>query len=377
MKNALGKIIIFIYFGSVLLASPLATYTLNASNNNPKLKEALEIKFTAIQKNHEDVMFFFLEPKKSPDYKILLLKKDSKELSYHNKKTTFSFLLFALKSGSVKVDFDFTIKTASDKAVAQVYEGSRDNVKWIETDNTKIKINPLVLNVEKLAWHVDLVGNFKLTSTIDKTDIDAYESTNIKYHLIGVGYDDIDIDFIKKPKGVKLFCDKTQHNTKTTKDGYKIDMEYNYALIHTKSFNVEEKEIKCYSPKTDTYYTLKTKPYTINVSKLGTQTLIDKEDFPKKKEPFKHLKDFFIYVLIFTAGYLSAYFMPTNTKKRKERLEDIKSAKNAKELLFILMHNYQNHNLDNFNKELENIVYAKADKSMFLGIKKKILTKLN
>ncbi len=377
MKHTLGKIILlFIYCGSVAFASPLATYELTSNKTNPTIKEAIEIKFVAHQNNHENVMFFFLEPKKSPDYKIVLLKKEAKELSYHDKKTSFSFLLFALKSGHIKVDFDFTIKTASDRAVAQVYEGSRDNVKWIETDNTKVKITPLSLNVKKLAWHVDLVGDFKLNSTIDKTNIDAYESTNIKYSLSGIGYDDIDINLIENIQGVKVFSDITKHNYKTTKDGYKMTMEFNYALLSDKSFKIGVKEIKCYSPKTDTYYTLKTKPYDITVTKLDSSTLVDKEDFPKQKDYFKYIKEFFIYLLIFIAGYMSAKFIPTNTKKKKEKFEDIKSAKNAKELLYILMHNYSQHNIETFTKRLEEIAYYKSNSDDFVKIKREILIKL-
>jgi hypothetical protein len=376
MKNTLGKLLIFIYLGCVALASSLATYKLTASKENPKIKEAVEIKFVAHQKDHEDVMFFFLEPKKSQNYKIVLLKKESKELAYHDKKTTFTFLVFALKSGDIKVEFDFTIKVASDEAVAQVYRGSRDNVKWIETQNTKIKLNPLILKVQNLKSHVALIGDFKLSSTIKDTNISAYKSTNITYHLEGVGYDEIEINPIQSIKDVKIFSQITKHYNKATKDGYEIQREFNYALIAEKSFQIKPKEIKCYSPKTDTYYTLKTKPYNINVSKLDTSTLIDNDDFPKQKDYFEPLKKFFIYIVIFLAGFLSARFIPTKKGKKKEKFLDIKDAQNAKELLYILMHSYPQHNLKDFSKKLEEIVYAKADKSEFIKIKKEILIKL-
>jgi hypothetical protein len=375
MKKALGKIVIFIYFGCVALASPLATYTLTASKNNPKLKEGIEIKFSTTQQNRNDVMFFFLEPKKSPNYKIVLLKKEVKELAYHHKKATFSFLLFALKSGSVEVGFDFMIKTASDKAVAQVYEGGRDNVKWIDTKNTKIKITPLTLQVKKLSRHVDLVGDFQLKSTIDKKDVDLYDGVNLRYTLSGVGYDEIDIEPIEIQNGVKIFAEVSKHNNKTTKDGYDIDMVFNYALILDKSLKIKTKQISCYSPKTDTYYTLKPKFYDIKVSKPDIKTLIDKDEFPKQKNYTKEIKEFFIYLLIFTAGYLSAKFMPRVSRKKNKEFLDIKGAKNAKELLYTLMHRYHFEDIENFSKKLEKIVYLKNNNNEFKKIKHEILTK--
>ncbi len=375
MNNILGKItLILLTLALQSFASSLADFKLTAEKKNPFEKEAVEISFVAHQKDKTDVMFFFFTPKKSKDYKIVLLQKESKELAYHEKKTKFRYLLFPLKSGKVTVDFNFIIKTASDQAVAQVYEGSRDNVKWIETDNSKVKVQPLELNVKKLQRDVALVGDFKLSSKIDKTSVKAYESVNVKYYLQGICFDEFHIEPIEKIADIEIFKDVIKHYNKATKDGYKIQREFSYALVGTKSFTIPSKEIHCYSPKSNLYYSLRTKEYKITVKELPKSELLDKADYPKKEDYTEEIKTLLIYLIIFLSGFITAKIKIPLMRKNKEEFLDIQNAKSAKELLYILMHSYAAYNLESYCNELENIVYRKNQTKGFSTIKKGILT---
>jgi hypothetical protein len=377
MKNILGKILLIFFSMSLpLFASQLAEFSFSLSKKNPFEKEAVEIIFKAHQKDKTDVMFFFLKPKKSPNYKIVLLQKEAQELAYHEKETEFRYLLFPLKSGKVKVEFDFVIKVASDKAVAQVYEGSRDNVKWIETDNTEIQLKPLELDVKKLKKDVALVGDFKLSSKIDKTSLKAYESVNIKYNLQGIGFDEFSITPIDNIKDVAIFSDVIKHYNKATKDGYKIQREFSYALISAKSFTIPSKEILCFSPKKQKYYTLKTKSYTIDIKTIPQSQLIDKREYPQSTDYSQSFKTFLIYLFIFIAGYISAKIELPSKKRKKQPFSDIQASKNPKELLYILMHSYTQSGLEEFYTELENMVYGEKSKAGFTKIKERILKRL-
>ncbi|MCJ7766003.1 MAG: BatD family protein, partial [Thiovulaceae bacterium] len=322
MKNTLGKILLFILLElSASADMALATYSLKADKRDVHIKEAVEITFQAQQKNHSDVMFFFLETRSSDDYKIELLQKKEEELSYHDKKTTYTYLLFPLKSGEIKVAFDFTIKRASDEAVAQVFRGGRNNVKWIETTNTKVPLNPIVLDVQNLKKGTKLVGDFKLISKIDSTHINSYESANITYTLEGTGYDEVDIDPIGKIDGVTVFADVTQDINKATKEGYQIRRELSYALVADKDFTIKAKEIKCYSTKRKSYYTIKTDPYEIEVAKLESSNLVDSENYPDEAYDFENIRRFFIYLAIFAIGFASAKLLPSRFRiiNREER----------------------------------------------------------
>jgi hypothetical protein len=386
MKNTLGKVlvlfILLFYTNATAQSNSLATFNLSTNNSTPYIKEAVEITFEAKQIDHENVMFFFLTPKPSDKYKIILLNKKTDDIAYHNKKTTFKYLLFGLVAQDIKVEFDFTIKVASDEAVAQVYRGSRDNVKWIETINTKVDIKPLVLDIKPLKQTVDLVGDFKIDSKLKSDKISAYDNVNITYYLDGIGYNEFSIEPIKDIEDINIFSDITKHFSKATKDGYKIKQEYNYALVAKKDFVINSKTIKCYSPKKDKYYTLKTKQYTIKVDKIQSDKLVDKKEYPLQNNNtniFNDIKEYLLYIFIFFIGYISAKieldFNIKNNKKEtnKAQYNDIKKSKTAKELLHLLISKYNYTKDEIFFKELEDMVYNKKSKYNFSKIKKKIL----
>jgi len=377
MKNTLGNIILFTLLSIALNANELAEFNLTANKTSPYVKEAVEITFKAHQKERNDVMFFFLTPKKSNDYTIVLLQKEAKELDYHEKEAEFHYLLFPLKSGEIYVDFDFIIKVASDDAVAQVYTGSRDNVKWIETDDTKIVLSPLKLNVKALEKNVDLVGDFTINSKIDKTKAIAYENINLKYNLKGIGFDKFEHEPLEKLQGVEIFQEIITHNNKATKDGYKIQKEFNYALIADKNFTIPSKTLFCYSPKKKHYYQLNTKAYTITIDSLPQSKLIDKREYPQREDYSENFKNFIIYILIFIAGYITAKINLPLHLKNKLKYKDIKESTSAKELLYILMHSYSDKNLEHYYNLLEDIAYNKKAKKSFSKIKREILKELH
>jgi hypothetical protein len=383
MKHVHGKLSLLflgLFLPMGLIAQQLAHYNLVSSTNKPYIKEAVEITFTAEQTDNTDVMFFFLEPKKSKYYKIILLKKEAEELGYHHKKTRFYYLLFPLKSGKVTVDFDFVIKVASDEAVAQVYEGSRDNVKWIETQNTHISLQPLQLQVKNIDKNVSLVGDFTIHSKIDKTVVDAYEGINLKYFLKGVGYDDFSLDFLHLNKDIEVFEDITKHYNKATKDGFEIQQEYAYVILAQKDFEIPQQKILCFSPKQKRYYTLTTKAYKIKVNTINPEEILDTKESPEQTNIIdKRFIDIFLYLLIFLAGYFSAKIpLPVFKKKIAPLYADINNTKTPKELLFILSNNYLHYQeLEKIRQELETIVYHKKKSRPLKKIKEEVLEKIS
>lgn len=375
MKIILGSLLLL--FGSLLNASSLADYNFSVSNKNPYVKEAVLVTFKARQMDHSDVMFFFLKPKKSKDYKIVLLNKEAQDIHYHDKQTIFTYLLFPKKSGQLSVGFDFVIKSASDRAVAQVYEGGRDNVKWIETTDRTIDLKPISLNVKTLEQPVDLVGDFKISSKLQNSVINAYESTNITYFLQGTGYDEFNLTIIDKIDGVDIFSDVVKHYNKATPNGYKIQREFKYALIANHDFTIPSHTIKCYSPKHNRYYTIKTKAYSIKVKQVDKSRLVDKDEFPKQVSDYSNIVTYLSYILIFISGFVTAKILPQeyNILKRSSEFQDIKNSSSAKELLNILMRNYDVKLLKDEINDLENIVYKNSTIALN-AVKKRIYNKL-
>lgn len=379
MKKNLGKILLFLIFPLVMSANTdLATYSLTSNKKDLYKKEAVEITFKAEQKDHTDEMFFFLEPRKSDNYRIELLDKNTKKIAYHNQITTFKYLLFPLKEGNIDVKFDFIIKVASDDAVAQIYTGGRNNVKWMDTTDTKVDVKPLRLHVKPLQEDVDLVGDFTITSKIQSTEINRYGSANIKYYLSGVGYNEKEFNPLKSIDGVTIFSEINDNYLNNTKDGYQMKREYAYALVSDKDFKIPAIKIKVYSPKQNRYYTLSTKEYDIKVSSIDPATLVDSKEYPLEKSyDFTTLKNIFIAIAIFMAGFISAKLSSNISFKRageKQKFKDIKETKTPKELILLLLQNYQNHEIQDYINELELLEYKKSDKS-FKEIKAEILKK--
>ncbi len=384
MKNTPGKIFLFFILFTVSLfgANQLASYNLTTSKKSVHVKEPLLITFEAKQKNHNDHMFFSFTVQKSPDYEVKLLQKSIQDKGYHNTTTTFKFILFPLKAKTLHISFDFVIRTASDKAVKQSYVDDHDDSIAISTYDTKVALKPLTIKVERFKKHVDLVGDFRLNSTIDTNEIDQYGIVNLHYILSGIGYKESHLNILHTQiKNVSIFSNKKDKISKLTEEGYIINTEYIYALSAKNDFTIPSITLEVYSPSKNRYYTLHTKTYKIKVKKINPALLIDKTNAPQKETwiSFMQIKTFLIYALIFFAGFLAAKFSQKNyfaKKLKKEKgFEDIKEAKNARELLLLLIMKYQNRGLDEYIADLEANIHKKHSLNLS-KIKREILSKL-
>ena len=378
MKKSLGRIFLTLLFGLQvhLIAQELATYKIETDKRNPYEKEAVVVTFTAKQLDRTDNMFFLLRPKQSRDYTITLLEKKIDDKAYHNTTTVFTYLLFPLKPKTITIDFDFTVQTASDKAIAQSYVDDHDDSVAIQMMTTKMAIEPLRLHVQPLAHPVDLVGDFHLSQKIDKTEIDQYDSINLLYTLSGKGYIDPDLRLLKKIEGVKIFSEIDDILNKPTREGIVLERNYIYALSAKKSFTIPPVHIEAFSPRSKRYYTLSTKPQFVRVAKIDTAKLLDDIDAPNTSPliSYETLRAFFAYLVVFFSGFFTAKYF--QIKRRKSQLpkyiEEIKKAHTPKALLVALINNRFEERFANEAKLLEEIVYNNASHS-FVKIHRKIL----
>lgn len=380
MKKSLGKLILLLLLQTFLHANPLASYKLFANKTEASLKEPIEIKFIAKQKDHTDNMFFLLEPKKSPDYDIKLLEKVSSDKRDHNAETTFVYILFPLKAKKIEVDFDFTVQTASDKAVKQSYVDDHDGGKAVQMKNTKVKIEPLLININKIPQDVDLVGDFTLEAKCDKTKIAQYDNVNIIYTLKGTGYKIDKTSLLKDIANVHKFSDVHEEYSKLTKDGYISKKTYTYALSSKENFNTPALQLKAYSFKKNQVYTLKVPSYSIEITKINPKNLLDKKESPTSQKLFKseNIKEFFIYLIIFISGFISAKYTNISFKNRKKdgKFQDIRKTNSSKELILVLISKYQHYNIKSFVDELEKAEYEQSSQS-FSELKKEVLKYLS
>ena len=320
-------------------------------------------------------MFFFLKPKKSDDYQIEFLTKEIDDHSYHNSNAIFKFVLFPFKSGTIKIDFDFIVKTASDQAVAKAYVEDHDDSVGIDLSATHIPVRSLKLQIKPLEKDVDAVGDFTLQSKIDTTSIDQYGSVNLHYFFRGTGFAEVE-KILPKIDGVTTFFDVNTIQKRLTGKGYSIQKEFIYAFSAKKDFDIPQVRLTAFSPTREQYYTLETPSYHINVKKIDPSALIDTIDAPNEKPliPFETFKSLFVYFVVFALGYFTATLKNSRlefTRKKKEFTE-IKNSKSPKELVMLLIGKYAHYKeLTPYIDELERMIHAKSTKN-FESLKKEI-----
>ena len=369
MKSTLGKILftLLLLSASSYAQSSLASYALKTNKTVTFVKEPIVITFVAHQKDHTDHMFFSLTPHKSKEYTITLLQKKINDSKYHDSSVTFTYLLFPLQAKNLHINFDFIIKTASDQAIKQSYVDDHDNSVAISTYDTKIMLKPLNIEVKSLAHQVDLVGDFRLTSTIDKTTISEFEDINVHYLLVGKGYDVNNSSlFQKTSQNISLFTNIHDAMKKITQEGYIIKKEYTYAFTAKDNFTIPAVKLKAYSPSKKIYYTLQEPARNIKVTKVDISTLVDTEEFPQEKSiDFTLYKNIFIASIIFFAGFLTAKVSSNfSFKKRRKKFEDIQNAESVQALTLLLLHKYSTQDIKEFIDTLEQMEYKKTSTSL-------------
>ncbi len=377
MKHTLGNLFLLLLLCNTYLfaENSLASYTLKANKSTAVIKEPIVITFTAKQKDHSDHMFFSLKPQKGKNYTIVLLNKKIDDSKYHNSLVTFTYLLFALREKDLHIQFDLTIKTASDKAIKQSYVDDHDNSVAFSTYDTKIKMHALFIKIHPLKHPVDLVGDFKLSENIDKTEISQFENLNLHYILRGKGYNAKHLQLLRKNnKTISLFVKEKTLLNKLTREGYLLKQEYIYAITAKNDFIIPKINLQAYSPTKHIYYTLSTKMKSIKVTKVDISTLLDKKIFPQKEEfDFALYKNILITCIIFFAGFLTAKMSEIfSFKHKKRKFIDIKNATSAQSLTLLLMHKYKDKDIVKFIDELEMIQYKKSSQSLE-EVKKQIL----
>ncbi len=366
MKYTLGKLLLFLIVAIKLVANDLCDVSVTVSKKDPFINEEIKLKVQAIQKKSDNAMFFeFLYPKSS-DYKITLINKTAQKATSKDQKVVFNYRLKPLRSGTIKIPFSLKVREASFDSVNSFNTGSADELEDLQTKDTILKIEPLILEVKDLKKRVDFIGDFKISSSISSTKTVSYKPIYINYKITGSGsYNDIS-DLFGEIKGVEKFLQK------------RGDLEFDYAFSSKSDFTIPSINLSCYSPAKDSYYVLKTPSYKVEVEKIDPTTLLDSKD--SFEDDSIKLKEFLLYIsfiITFVAGYLSKKFDLFDLSRYKKAQKEssfekkIKSSQDKKGLLKLLL-SQNRDDLTPFIDELERSIYE--DKSIDLkNIKERLL----
>lgn len=184
------------------------------------------------------------------------------------------YVLFPQQTGKLEIPsitFDGVVaqQTISDDPFDAFFNGGG----YVEVKK-KITTPKVVINVQPLpakpAGFSGAVGEFKLASSINATDVKTNDAVTIKLTLSGTGNMKlIGTPEVKFPQDFKIYDPKVTDDYKLTNSGLTGTKTFEYLAIprHAGNFTIPAIEFTYFDLKSNSYKTLKTEAYNLKVAK--------------------------------------------------------------------------------------------------------------
>lgn len=184
------------------------------------------------------------------------------------------YVLFPQQTGKLEIPsitFDGVVaqQTASDDPFDAFFNGGG----YVEVKK-KITTPKVVINVQPLpakpAGFSGAVGEFKLASSINATDVKTNDAVTIKLTLSGTGNMKlIGTPEVKFPQDFEIYDPKVTDDYKLTNSGLTGTKTFEYLAIprHAGNFTIPAVEFTYFDLKSNSYKTLKTEAYNLKVAK--------------------------------------------------------------------------------------------------------------
>lgn len=184
------------------------------------------------------------------------------------------YVLFPQQTGKLEIPsitFDGVVaqQTISDDPFDAFFNGGG----YVEVKK-KITTPKVVINVQPLpakpAGFSGAVGEFKLASSINATDVKTNDAVTIKLTLSGTGNMKlIGTPEVKFPQDFEIYDPKVTDDYKLTNSGLTGTKTFEYLAIprHAGNFTIPAIEFTYFDLKSNSYKTLKTETYNLKVAK--------------------------------------------------------------------------------------------------------------
>lgn len=284
-----------------------------------------------------------------------------------------NFLISPQRSG--------TLKIPSIKIEAKIVDINNYSYSLFSppTKIEKIYSNSLTLDVKPLPNNVSLIGEFLLSTSVSKEEINEGESLSYKVEIKGSGNID-DVDDVKlKIKDVTIFEDKAKIETKIENNKNVGSYKKSFSIIANKDFEIPSIELTYFDKNIKEVVTQKSKSYHIKVKKADKQHSFSGLEKAKPQEnkrvieekivyktSLKQMVLFFIFGILFTVLIFGLYFYVKNRKSvQKVDLPLVKSIKKTKNIngLIKLLIPYIG-----YNNSLDDIIF-KLEKTVEIDLK--------
>ena len=347
--------VFLLLLSSTLLCASDFSYKINVNKKTPYVKESVVVTVDLNQTNHDIVLLFDFDLKKSKDYTFRRLNVEEID-AYHAVQIRYTYLLYPLREGTVDINFKLTQKATTDESIAYSFSGDRDNVKGLVTTNTAIELPALQLQVKALPKKTQLVGDFSLDFECNKYKAEPFEPIPIQVHIKGRGYPPLLDTVLPKEGNFTRFTESPRIKSHVTTEGTNSIVTYTMALSHDTNFTLMPIAIQAFNPTLGKPYTLKIPKQKFTIHPVDTKTLVDNIDSPQPLHiDFSWIEVFFGYLIVFIAGYLSALTWKSKSKKSKKEEDPLKSkiqhAKTDKQLLQILL----SHDVERFKSVIKKL----------------------
>ncbi|MGO5522622.1 BatD family protein [Phocaeicola plebeius] len=184
------------------------------------------------------------------------------------------YVLFPQQTGKLEIPsitFDGVVaqQTVSDDPFDAFFNGGG----YVEVKK-KITTPKVVINVQPLpakpAGFSGAVGEFKLASSINATDVKTNDAVTVKLTLSGTGNMKlIGTPEVKFPQDFEIYDPKVTDDYKLTNSGLTGTKTFEYLAIprHAGNFTIPAVEFTYFDLKSNSYKTLKTEAYNLKVAK--------------------------------------------------------------------------------------------------------------
>jgi len=289
-----------------------------------------------------------------PELKGFWIKNESKPTRYQDglySVTKVVYTLAAQRVGKLKVS-KAQMRIASRSSSRDFYGSFMPNIKW----KTYFS-NELDIEVKALPNGVNLVGEFRISMDVDKTQVNANEAVNITINVLGKGNLEDIASFKPFIDEVSVFDEKIAING--------TSLTQKIAFVSERDFTIPSFELKYFDTTTNKIKTISTKEINIKVKNAKIKEELEiKRDESNTKEVaevvnvqssgFDTLTLVLVFIIGLIVGVLIMLIKPFKASKKEPKI----SLKDPKLLLMKLLPYKDDEAVQNILDILENNLYA-------------------
>jgi hypothetical protein len=186
--------------------------------------------------------------------------------------------------------------------------------------DTPVTVEPVTLHVNPLPKNTQLVGDFSLTYKIKTHEATAYEALPVMIEIKGEGYLPKLDNIVKQNQDYTLFKEQPQIKSVKSDQTMFHTVTYHLALSAKKSFTLPAIQLKAFNPVSRKSYILEVPEQNFKVTVVPDERLLDKTDMPMPlgKTDWSWLGTLLGYIVVFTAGFLTAKSVQWQKKEKKK-----------------------------------------------------------